>query len=167
MSDCGVATQAELDAKIANGEITRPGHLKRYQFIIEMLIILLVVYIVRPKALGPNLKGIKWVWLIVAIVLAVILFQWLMKKNLTDNQWDIMHFSTYVVLGLLVPNNYLLVGTFMICWEFYEDHQGFDNKNIQYIEFNRKKMTDIAANTLGYTLGNVIRRNWRSSLSLV
>ena len=146
--------------KIGRGEISYPDELGRYKYILELLIIIIVIYIIWPKALQPHLEQIRWKALIVYMVIIFILFQVMMNKNLTDNQWSTCHAIFYFGLSYCVPNNLSLIVCIEILWELFEDYQGFSRNKPTYIETDRKKMVDIAANTSGYLLGNfVFNRN--------
>lgn len=142
--------------KIADGRISYPDELRRYKYIVELLIIIIVLYILWPRLFQPHLNQIRWKALIVYGVIIFILFQFFMNRNLSDNQWSFLHFLFYTGLAYCVPNNLSLVVCIEVLWELFEDYQGFTRKKSSYVETNKKKMVDIAANTTGYLLGNFI-----------
>jgi len=146
----------DIQAKIADGQISLPTDWHRYKFVIELLIILLVLYILNPHTLTPHLRAIKWKGLLVYVVVIIALFAVFMKFDIPDNGWDVLHFSFYLGLAYFVPKNWVIISILMVSWELYEDHQGFDNDKPKYIETNKKKMVDMVANSLGYYIGNVI-----------
>jgi hypothetical protein len=73
-----------------------------------------------------------------------------------DNVWSLAHFSFYVGLGILMPNNWTLILTLQVCWELFEDFLGYRLGKKQYIETDGKKMFDIICNSSGYLIGNIV-----------
>ena len=149
-------TDPVLLAKIADGQIHYPDDPRRYKYVVELLIIILVIYLLKPKALRPHLDRIKWKGLLIYIVVVIVLFNVLMKIGLTNNQWDIAHFCAYFGISYFVPDCIAVIAVLEVCWELFEDYQGFDKKKPVYVETDVKKMVDIVANTSGYFIGNLI-----------
>lgn len=155
---------------------SKPGVLARYQYIIVLITILVIVMIVEKRnILTVNLKGINWKGLIsyfAVIVIGYFAFTALYKRvddvykpNL-DNLWDFFHFTFYFGLGYFFPNNWLIVAIFMVCWELIEDYVGYNLGKTFYIETNGKKMFDMVCNSLGYWLGSSFFVNRRPTMDL-
>jgi len=102
-----------------------------------------------------NIKGLIVYFIIVGVIFVVCMNRQTTKQKLSDNIWDIGHFLFYFGLAYFIPNNYLLVSTFMVAWELFEDFMGFNVGKKAWIETDGKKMTDMIANSGGYYLGNL------------
>ena len=149
-----VKNNPDVLAKVVNGDVTCPSKLKRYRFVVVLLIIVLTLYIVKPTILRPHLSDIRFGSLIIYLVLILVGFRWLMNKDLSDNQWSMLHFGFYLGLAYSVPNNWFMILIIQVLWEGFEDYQGFDNAKPIYVETDRKKMIDMIANSSGYLIGN-------------
>lgn len=155
-----------------------PDEISRYRFILIFIIVIIIVAIIN-RDFRINYQQIKWKSLMVYTAIIVGLFILLMKwhagaianieaqEDLTeeekqvqirklDNVWSLSHFTFYVGLGILMPNNWTLILTLQICWELFEDFLGYRLGKKQYIETDGKKMFDIVCNSSGYLIGNIV-----------
>ena len=66
--------------------------------------------------------------------------------------WHVSHFILWLIIGILVPSNYLVVFVISVSWELFE-HFVF-RKYRKCTSFTCGRFEDIILNMLGYTLGS-------------
>lgn len=78
--------------------------------------------------------------------------------NSCVDYWHLLHIILYILIGLLYPNNYILILFISIIWELYE-HFMFKYliKKSNCTEISCLRIEDIFLNLLGYYIGSNIR----------
>ena len=142
--------------RLAETQVSDPATYDRYKFAVILIIILVIIYVMNPENLRPQLDRINVKGLIAYLIIIAILFAVCMKIKMSDNWWDVAHFLFYFGLAKFVPHNWVIVATVMVAWEIFEDFRGFNQDKPEYIETDRKKMVDMLANSSGYYLGNIL-----------
>lgn len=73
--------------------------------------------------------------------------------------WNITHFLSNFVIGLLCPNRHLFWITGGILWEVFEFSYGYFTDRLKFWTSGgiNGQIMDIICNILGYTLGNYIK----------
>jgi VanZ family protein len=114
---------------------------------------------------------------LILIILYVNLFHtdicdWYLSKVIIKNPritlWNVTHFITYTVLGLLYPMHYKMYVCLGILWELFEFTIGFfDKRGRSYWTSGglSGQVTDVIANIIGLYLGKwILNYNYISTL---
>ncbi len=72
------------------------------------------------------------------------------------NLWSIFHILLYILIGLILPNKWILIILFSLIWEIYEYIMSRLTNNPFYNESFVNKITDVGFNLVGYYIGNII-----------
>lgn len=155
---------------VENREVSVPGQTKRYRYLVVLVIVIILLFMLHGRRVFKfNLNQIKWKGLIIYIVISLILLMifnaYCEKKTVIeqedlDKNWSFLHACFYFGLAYFIPNNWPIILTLMVLWEVIEDFIGFRLRKKSFVEVDKKKMQDIACNSLGYYLGNLaFRRN--------
>lgn len=71
------------------------------------------------------------------------------------DRWHISHILLWIIIGLLSPNNYIIVIIISILWEYYEHLIPIYYCNGDYNRFYGR-YEDILLNIFGYSIGNLL-----------
>lgn len=150
---------------------SKPTDLARYRYIVILIVIIIIIYLLKGKSKWLlNLNQINVKGLITYLIVVAIIYTALMKyytsatssnssnKKKLDMLWSIAHGFFYIGLGYFMPNNWGIIAVFQVCWELFEDFQGYGLHKTSYVETDGKKIMDIICNNTGYYLGNLLRR---------
>lgn len=77
--------------------------------------------------------------------------------------WGLSHVILYIILGYLFPDKHFLFMLLSVIWEFVETYLGihlksFKNKNKSDDAWWYGRVSDIACNLVGYTIGDYFSR---------
>lgn len=73
--------------------------------------------------------------------------------------WHITHILLYIIIGIIYPDNYLLIFIISIIWEFYEDYMfKYIIKNSNCNDIICLRFEDIILNLFGYFIGSNIEK---------
>lgn len=152
-------------------KVSKPEELTRYRYIAVLVTIIVIIVLIQGKSVFTvNIPKIKLKGLLVYLGVIVALFIMYNKyynnqneatqKDL-NNAWSFFHACFYFGLAYFVPNNWPLVVIFMVGWELFEDHMGYNVGRKEFIETDGKKMFDMICNSSGYLLGSIaFRERW-------
>lgn len=127
-----------------------------------------------------NIRGFFIVVIILIILGIVITFLWFNVKELINHRecligdnkkingllfngcidyYHILHVLLFIQIGILYPNNYLIIVIISILWELYEHFMfKFIIKNSNCIDYICLRIEDIFLNLLGYFIGSNIKK---------
>lgn len=82
-------------------------------------------------------------------------------KLINISGWQISHFLTFLMVGILTPNYYLLL-YFSILWEVFEHIYGELSQNKLYWTSSgyNGQLKDIICNVLGFYLGKYVNKHF-------
>lgn len=72
------------------------------------------------------------------------------------NLWSIVHILLYILIGLVLPNKWLLIILFSLIWEIYEYIMSRLTNDKYYNESFINRILDIIFNLIGYYIGNLL-----------
>ena len=140
--------------------------------LLVLLYILIILIIYFYKIQNPNLA-----LTILMIIGIIIIIGWNTKKKdvnkeciiitKTNNNkqqsgilfggcidyWHFLHLLLYIIIGLLMPNQYLLIVIISVIWETFE-HIAFKYMFLYCNSLLCGRVEDIFLNTIGYTIGS-------------
>lgn len=142
------------------------------------LVFFLIISILLTSIL--NIHGFLIVAVILIILVIVITFTWFNVKELLNHKecligdnkkingllfngcfdyYHILHVLLFIQIGILYPNNYLLIVIISIIWELYEHFMfKFIIKKSNCNDFICLRIEDIFLNLLGYFIGSNIKK---------
>jgi len=73
--------------------------------------------------------------------------------------WHIAHILLYILIGILYPNNYILIIIISIIWEIYEHFMfKYIIKKSKCNELSCMRIEDIFLNLIGYFIGSFLNK---------
>lgn len=142
------------------------------------LVVFFIISIILTSILNIHGFLITVVFLIILVI--VITFSWFILKELINHKeclignekkvngiffkgcvdyYHILHVLLFIQIGILYPNNYLIIFLLSILWELYEDLMfKFVIKKSNCNDFTCLRIEDIFLNLLGYFIGSNIKK---------
>ena len=142
------------------------------------LVVFLIISILLTSIL--NIHGFFIVMIILILLVIVTTITWFTVKELVNNKecligdnkkinglffngcfdyYHILHVLLFIQIGILYPNNYLLIVIISIIWELYEHFMfKFIIKKSNCNDFICLRIEDIFLNLLGYLIGSNIKK---------